>query len=97
MTSASSVPPVIAETSSGAPERPAEHRGAEVDLGQIAARERAVAQPDAVEPGPIAMLDIVRGGDAQMVRLAPRGRRSGRVHADRTEETTDRTNGIASR
>ena len=78
-------------------ERPAEHGGAKIDVGQIAARERAVAQPDAVEPGPLAVLDILRGGDAQMVRLAPRGRCSGRVHADRTEETTDRTNGIASR
>ena len=56
-----------------------------------------MAQPDAVEPGPLAVLDILRGGDAQMVRLALRGRRSGMLHADRTEETTDRTNGIASR
>jgi hypothetical protein len=76
-------------------ERPAEHHGAQIDLGQVAARQRPVAQPDAVEPGSLPVLNVIRGGDAQMVRLAPRGHCSGMLHADRTEETTDRTNGMS--
>ena len=58
-------------------ERRAEQLAAQAHVGQVAAGQRAVAEPHGVQPGVAGVLDAGPGGDAEMVGLAAAG---GSVH-----------------
>ena len=74
---ASAVPPVIADTSSGAPSRAPSSVGLQRHVGEVALGQRAVAQAQALEAGAARVRDVGAGGDAQVVGLAAdRGHRA---------------------